>query len=68
MQISTGRLAAAVVTAATVVLSGAAYAAPGVTPTSVTAIRLPGQTLVVAKSVETSPIPPKPVPGSSRTT
>ena len=60
MQISTGRLAAAVVTAATVVLSGAAYAAPGVTPTSVTAIRLPGQTLVVAKSVETSPIPPQP--------
>ena len=60
MQISTGRLAAAVVTAVTVVLSGAAYAAPGVTPISVTATRLPGQTLVVAKSVETSPIPPRP--------
>jgi hypothetical protein len=60
MQIRTGRLAAAAVAAATVVLSGAAYAAPGVTPSSVTDSLLPGQTRTITKSVETPPIPPNP--------
>ena len=60
MQIRTGRLAAAAVAAATVVLSGAAYAAPGVTPSSVTDSLLPGQTRTITKSVETPTIPPNP--------
>jgi len=60
MQIRTGRLAAAAVAAATVVLGGAAYAAPGVTPSSVTDTLLPGQTRTITKSVETPPIPPNP--------
>ncbi len=42
------------------VVSGAAFAVPGVTPASVSATLLPGQSNVQAKSVETSPIPPKP--------
>ena len=39
---------------------GAALAAPGVSPTSVTATLLPGGTTTVAKTVETPPIPPDP--------
>ena len=58
MQIRTGRLAAVAVAAATVVLSGPAYAAPGVTPSSVTDTLLPGQTRTITKSVETPPRPP----------
>jgi uncharacterized repeat protein (TIGR01451 family) len=42
------------------VVSGAALAVPGVTPASVSATLLPGQSNVQAKSVETSPIPPRP--------
>ena len=42
------------------VVSGAAFAVPGVTPATVTATLLPGQSNVQAKSVETSPIPPRP--------
>jgi uncharacterized repeat protein (TIGR01451 family) len=61
MRIKTGRLAAAAgIAAVTVVLSGAAFAAPGVTPASVSLTLLPGQSALVPKSVETSPIPPKP--------
>ena len=55
-----GRLAAAGVAAVTVALSGAAFAAPGVTPASVSLTLLPGQSALVPKSVETSPIPPRP--------
>ena len=39
---------------------GAALAAPGVSPTSVTATLLPGGSTTVAKTVETPPIPPDP--------
>jgi uncharacterized repeat protein (TIGR01451 family) len=52
----TAALAGAVAT----LVAGAALAAPGVTPASVTATLLPGQSAMQAKSVETSPIPPKP--------
>ena len=41
-------------------MSGAAFAVPGVTPPTVSATLLPGQSNVQAKSVETSPIPPRP--------
>ena len=56
----TGRLAAAGIAAVTVAMSGAAFAAPGVTPASVSLTLLPGGSAVVPKSVETSPIPPMP--------
>lgn len=56
----TARLAAAGMAVVTVALSGAAFAAPGVTPASVSLTLLPGQSVLVPKSVETSPIPPKP--------
>ena len=56
----TGRLAAAGMAAVTVAVSGAAFAAPGVTPASVSLTLLPGQSVLVPKSVETSPIPPMP--------
>lgn len=58
-----GRLAwiAATLTAGVAtVVTGAAFAVPGVTPATVSATLLPGQSNVQAKSVETSPIPPKP--------
>lgn len=51
---------ALLVVAATGVLGGAAWAAPGVTPSSVTATLLPGQSATISKSVETSTIPPNP--------
>ncbi|HSC90922.1 MAG TPA: VWA domain-containing protein [Gaiellaceae bacterium] len=41
-------------------VAGAAVAAPGVTPATVTDEMLPGETATIAKSVETSPIPPRP--------
>ena len=58
-----GRLAgitAALAGVVATVVSGAAFAAPGVTPATVTATLLPGQSNVQAKAVETSPIPPRP--------
>jgi hypothetical protein len=58
-----GRLAgltAALAGLVATVVSGAAFAVPGVTPATVTATLLPGQSNVQAKSVETSPIPPRP--------
>lgn len=58
-----GRLAAATATltgAVVTLVAGAALAAPGVTPTTVTATLLPGQTGTQTKTVETSPIPPRP--------
>jgi uncharacterized repeat protein (TIGR01451 family) len=58
-----GRLAAisaALTAGVATVVAGAAFAAPGVTPASVSATLLPGQSNVQAKSVETSPIPPRP--------
>jgi uncharacterized repeat protein (TIGR01451 family) len=42
------------------VIAAAAAAAPGVTPSTVTATLLPGQSATISKSVETSPIPPNP--------
>ena len=51
---------AMVTVALTVALGGAAFAAPGVTPASVSLTLLPGQSAQVQKSVETSPIPPMP--------
>jgi uncharacterized repeat protein (TIGR01451 family) len=42
------------------VIAAAAAAAPGVTPSTVTATLLPGQSNTISKSVETSPIPPNP--------
>ncbi len=42
------------------VIAAAAVAAPGVTPTTVTATLLPGASNTLSKSVETSPIPPNP--------
>jgi uncharacterized repeat protein (TIGR01451 family) len=42
------------------VIVAAAAAAPGVTPSTVTATLLPGQSNTISKSVETSPIPPNP--------
>lgn len=39
---------------------GAAFAAPGVTPASVTDTLLPGESRTISKSVETSTIPPNP--------
>jgi uncharacterized repeat protein (TIGR01451 family) len=44
----------------TTLVAGAAIAAPGVTPASVTATLLPGQTATLTKTVETPTIPPKP--------
>jgi uncharacterized repeat protein (TIGR01451 family) len=41
-------------------IAAAAAAAPGVTPSTVTATLLPGQSATISKSVETSPIPPNP--------
>lgn len=43
-----------------VALGGAAFAAPGVTPSTVSATLLPGQSNTISKFVETSPIPPNP--------
>ncbi len=45
---------------ATAALGGAAFATPGVTPSTVTATLLPGQSATISKSVETSTIPPNP--------
>ena len=39
---------------------GAAFAAPGVTPSTVTDTLLPGASVTIPKTVETSPIPPNP--------
>src|SRR5918994_1243958 len=58
-----GRIAgitAALAGAVATVVSGAAFAVPGVTPASVSATLLPGQSNTITKSVETSPIPPRP--------
>jgi hypothetical protein len=43
-----------------VALGGAAIAAPGVTPSTVTDTLLPGASQTISKSVETSPIPQNP--------
>jgi uncharacterized repeat protein (TIGR01451 family) len=53
-------LATAGVSAIAVALGGAAVAAPGVTPSTVTDTLLPGASKTISKSVETSPIPPNP--------
>ena len=42
------------------VIAAAAVAAPGVTPSTVTATLLPGASNTISKSVATSPIPPNP--------
>ena len=42
------------------VVSGAAFAVPGVTPATVTDTMLPGETETITKTVETPPIPPRP--------
>lgn len=41
-------------------VAGAAVAAPGVSPASVSDELLPGETATITKTVETSPIPPRP--------
>jgi uncharacterized repeat protein (TIGR01451 family) len=53
-------LATAGVATIAVALGGAAIAAPGVTPSTVTDTLLPGASTTISKSVETSPIPPNP--------
>ena len=53
-------LATAGVSTIAVALGGAAIAAPGVTPSTVTDTLLPGASQTISKSVETSPIPPNP--------
>ena len=53
-------LATAGVSTIAVALGGAAFAAPGVTPSTVTDTLLPGASQTISKSVETSPIPPNP--------
>jgi uncharacterized repeat protein (TIGR01451 family) len=53
-------LVSVVGTALCAVLVAAAAAAPGVTPATVTDTLLPGQSKTISKSVETSPIPPRP--------
>ena len=53
-------LATAGVSTISVALGGAAFAAPGVTPSTVTDTLLPGASQTISKSVETSPIPPNP--------
>ena len=58
-----GRLAwisAALTAGLATVVTGAAFAVPGVTPASVTDTMLPGETEMITKSVETPPIPPRP--------
>jgi len=53
-------LATAGVATTAAALGGAAFAAPGVTPSTVTDTLLPGQSVTISKFVETSPIPPNP--------
>jgi uncharacterized repeat protein (TIGR01451 family) len=58
-----GRLAgitAALAGLVATVVSGAAFAVPGVTPATVTDTMLPGETETITKTVETPPIPPRP--------
>jgi len=50
----------ALATLFSMVIAAAAAAAPGVTPSTVTATLLPGQSATISKLVETSPIPPNP--------
>jgi uncharacterized repeat protein (TIGR01451 family) len=50
----------AVAAATALAIAAAATAAPGVSPATVTDTLLPGQSNTIAKSVETSPIPPRP--------
>lgn len=62
MRRRTGPVAALFALAAffSMVIVAAAIAAPGVTPSTVTATLLPGASNTISKSVETSPIPPNP--------
>lgn len=62
MRRGTGPVAALFALAAffSMVIVAAAVAAPGVTPSTVTATLLPGASNTISKSVETSPIPPNP--------
>ena len=53
-------ISAALTAGLATVVTGAAFAVPGVTPATVSATLLPGQSNVQAKSVETPPIPPRP--------
>ena len=53
-------LGALALVAATAVVGGAAFAAPGVTPTTVSDTLLPGQSRTISKVVETPTIPPNP--------
>ena len=58
-----GRLAwisAALTAGLATVVTGAAFAVPGVTPANVTDTMLPGESETITKNVETPPIPPKP--------